>query len=268
MSHSGGGGGGQVREFFAQYLLLKGPFPVVVGTGGTAPAQTNTSGTTPGGDSSFNEITSIGGGQGAISPGGSFNVNAGLRGGGSFIYTSSSGSRTFTRNAAGTGGSSAYGRTSSGTDASGSVNFIEVVGGGGGGGAGSVTGNYIGGDGVISVITGLGYGGGGNAVQRSNLPMPPSSGTTGTDLYGTNSVFGAGGWTTSSGSSSYAPRENSGGGGFGRNSGLNVPGAPGAAGVVVIRYPTGALSATGGTTSTSGIYTLHTFTTSGTFTVL
>ena len=48
----------------------------------------------------------------------------------------------------------------------------------------------------------------------------------------------------------------------------SAAGRAGAAGVVVIRYPTGTLSATGGTTSTSGIYTLHTFTTSGTFTVL
>jgi hypothetical protein len=261
--HSGGGGGGQVREFLAQYLLSKGSFPVVVGTGGTAPAQTNTSGITPGGDSSFNGITSTGGGQGANPPstaaggGGDFNVAAGLRGGGAFYFRSQSGfPKVLARNAAGSGGSSAYGTTTTG----------DTIGAGGGGGSASATGTYIGGDGVTSVITGLGYGGGGNAAQRVNLP---AVGYFGTPQYGTNLTFGGGGWLYSYDSSvSYDPRPNSGGGGRGLIGGSNIAGIPGAAGIVVIRYPTGAISATGGTITTSGGNTIHTFTTSGTFTVL
>jgi len=38
-------------------------------------------------------------------------------------------------------------------------------------------------------------------------------------------------------------------------------------GVVVIRYPTGSISATGGTVTTSGGFTIHTFTSSGDFVV-
>lgn len=260
--HSGGGGGGQVQEFLGQYLSSKGAFPVVVGTGGTAPAQTNT--TTPGGDSSFNGITSTGGGSGAMPPGnaaggsGSFNAPAGLRGGGGLYFFSQSGfPKQIARSSQGTGGSPAYGTTTTG----------DTIGAGGGAGS-SVTYNYIGGDGVISVITGLGYGGGGNTAQRVNLP---AVGYFGTPQFGTKLTFGGGGWTSSfdgSGSTSSDPRPNSGGGGRGLQGGVNIAGMPGAAGIVVIRYPTGAISATGGTITTSGGNTIHTFTTSGTFTVL
>ena len=44
-------------------------------------------------------------------------------------------------------------------------------------------------------------------------------------------------------------------------------GGSGAAGVVIITYPTGSITATGGTMTTANGYTIHTFTTSGTFTV-
>jgi hypothetical protein len=250
---AGGGGGGQVKELFNQYLTSKGPFSVVVGTGGLSPAQSNI--TTPGGDSSFNGTTSTGGGSGAMTPDGSFSASAGPRGGGSVFYFGRSGLKSISFRSA-NGGSSAYGSTTTGST---------VGGGGGAGGGSSATGNYIGGDGVNSVITGLLYGGGGNSCQVVNIP---SSGWYGTMVYGTKTNFGAGGWDNSSGNSTISPRENSGGGGLGRFFGSNIAGQPGAAGVVVIRYLTGALSATGGTTSTSGIYTLHTFTTSGTFTVL
>ncbi|MCX6210841.1 MAG: hypothetical protein NTZ59_15385, partial [Bacteroidetes bacterium] len=101
---SGGGGGGQVREFFTQYLTRKGNFSVVVGTGGSSPANSNSN--TPGGDSSFNEITSTGGGSGAIPPSsaqsgsGSYNPPTGTRGGGSLYFFSRSGfPKQFVRNA-------------------------------------------------------------------------------------------------------------------------------------------------------------------------
>ena len=257
---SGGGGGGQVQELLAQYLTRKGEFPVTIGPGGTAPYASQTS--NPGGDSSFNNTTAVGGGVGAISPStaqsgsGSYNPPVGIRGGGSFYLRSNAGfPKVFARNAP-NGGSAAYGTTATGAT---------VGSGGGAGGGGSTTGDYIGGDGITSVITGLGYGGGGNTSQFSNMP---ATGYGGTELRGTKSFFGAGYFTGPQPNwNEIGPRPNSGGGGAGfRGSGF--AGQSGAAGTVVIRYPTGALSATGGTTSTSGIYTLHTFTTSGIFTVL
>ncbi len=46
-----------------------------------------------------------------------------------------------------------------------------------------------------------------------------------------------------------------------------ISGGAGGSGVVIVRYPTGVITATGGTITTVGPYTLHTFTGSGTFTV-
>ena len=43
-------------------------------------------------------------------------------------------------------------------------------------------------------------------------------------------------------------------------------GALGGTGIVIIRYLTGAITATGGTTSTGGGYTYHKFTANGNFT--
>ena len=43
--------------------------------------------------------------------------------------------------------------------------------------------------------------------------------------------------------------------------------ATGGSGIVIIRYLTGSISATGGIITTSGSYTIHTFTVSGTFSV-
>jgi hypothetical protein len=41
----------------------------------------------------------------------------------------------------------------------------------------------------------------------------------------------------------------------------------GGSGIVIVSYPTGSITATGGTITTSGGNTIHTFTSSGTFTV-
>ena len=56
-----------------------------------------------------------------------------------------------------------------------------------------------------------------------------------------------------------------GSGGLGDN-GVNGVSA-GIVGIVIVRYLTGTMTATGGTITTSGLYTIHTFTSSGTFTV-
>ena len=55
----------------------------------------------------------------------------------------------------------------------------------------------------------------------------------------------------------------------GGGGGANTDGASGAggSGVVIVSYPTGSVSATGGTITTSGGNTIHTFTSNGTFTI-
>jgi len=60
--------------------------------------------------------------------------------------------------------------------------------------------------------------------------------------------------------------------GNGGQGGYNGPGGNGGSGVVIIRYVTAektakGLTITGGTTSTSGIYTIHTFNSSANFTI-
>jgi hypothetical protein len=59
-------------------------------------------------------------------------------------------------------------------------------------------------------------------------------------------------------------RSNDGGGGYG--GGNSGDGQPGVAGVVIVSYLTGSMTATGGTITTSGGNTIHTFTANGTFT--
>jgi hypothetical protein len=46
---------------------------------------------------------------------------------------------------------------------------------------------------------------------------------------------------------------------------INGPGSVGGSGVVILRYLTSEGSGVGGTITTSGLYTVHTFTTSGNF---
>jgi hypothetical protein len=60
---------------------------------------------------------------------------------------------------------------------------------------------------------------------------------------------------------------NFGGGGGGGGSSGNTPGGNGGSGVVIIRYPIGTANCSGGTITNAGGFTIHTFTSSGTFTV-
>jgi len=67
----------------------------------------------------------------------------------------------------------------------------------------------------------------------------------------------------------YAVTIGSNGNGTGANTGSGGDGfssTAGADGVLIVSYPTGSLIASGGTVTTSGGFTIHTFTTSGTFT--
>lgn len=121
-------------------------------------------------------------------------------------------------------------------------------GGGSPGGGGNGTANSISG----SSVTYAGGGGGGAH--------------TGSGGAGGAGGGGAGGAPINAGTAGTA---NTGGGGGGGSEG-NTNGGNGGTGVVIISYPTADFSATpctGGTITTSGSNTIHTFTASGTFTV-
>lgn len=244
----GGGGGGSVEVNNSLALASGTSYAVVVGTGG---ARGNGSGTpgAKGANSTFAGITAYGGGGGAGYQGAS--LTGGSGGGGSSAYatgaSAGSGSNVF----AGGNGLNGGG--------------LVVIGGGGGGasaaGANGVNGQAgKGGDGYSSAITGatVVYGGGGGAGgygpggQNGGAGGSGGGGTGGT---GANAVGGDG--TANTG----------GGGGGGAGGGGGTGGGIGGSGVVIVRYQTAAAKTlgTGGTITTSGSYTIHTFTADGTF---
>jgi hypothetical protein len=99
-----------------------------------------------------------------------------------------------------------------------------------------------------------GGGGGGSDRFAPGLGLPPGAGGAG------------GGGTGGSPTGPVAGAANTGGGGGGGGwDSVPVNGAAGGSGVVIIAYPTGSMTATGGTITTSGGNTIHTFTSDGTF---
>lgn len=92
-------------------------------------------------------------------------------------------------------------------------------------------------------------GGGGGGTSSASNPGGAGGGGTGTNGHVPG---GAGGGNT-------------GGGGGGTN--LTGNGGSGGSGIVVIRYLTGTMTATGGTETSYGSFSVHTFTSSGTFEV-
>jgi len=263
---SGGGGGGYRSSVVSESsgggssaeaklrLTRSTAYTVTVGAGGPgssiAPGGSATIVGTNGNDSVFGSITSVGGGRGASW----VTVGAGAGGSGGGIDYAMTGSR------AGTSGQGYQGGIGTA-----SPNYA----GGGGGGAGQVgqdAGSVLagnGGNGVQSSITGTATyraGGGGGGV---NTPVSGSAG-------GSGGLGGGGAGRQSNGISGTADSglTNTGGGGGG--DGLGGPssqttGGNGGSGVVIIRYP-GSQQGAGGTVTSSGGYTIHTFTSSGTFT--
>ena len=235
--YSGGGGGGGVIS--ASVDIAGGTsYLVNVGAGGTAGSLTVQGGN--GGNSSFASLISVGGGGGgkAASVG-----SAGGSGGGG--GTNSAVGNTWA-GGAGVEGQGYAGGTTTGLSCSPS---------GGGGGAGGIGSNSTstsggaGGIGIVSSISGTltyyGGGGGGGAYCLSG-----GSGGIGGGGAGSNWDVGTSGTA------------NTGGGGGG-----GATGGSGGSGIVIISYLTGSITATGGTITTSGNYTIHTFTSSGSFIV-
>jgi hypothetical protein len=244
-SGGGGGGAGGYRSSVtgessgggasAESLLTLNrttSYTVTVGGGGTGFSGSSGPGAN-GSNSVFGTVTSTGGGGGGV-----FNSTAGGSGG-----SGGGGSGS----AAGGSGTSGQG-FSGGSGAGGE--------GAGGGGAGQVGGNSTvgttggnGGNGVASSITGSSTTRGGGGGGRGNA----TAGSGGSGGGGNAIVTG----TASSGTA------NTGGGGGGAGGGGT--GGNGGSGIVIIRYA-GSQRGTGGTVTSSGGFTIHTFTSSGTYT--
>jgi len=154
------------------------------------------------------------------------------------------------------------------------------------GGAGTTNQGYAGGNGLIGDSSGggggagqigasstsSGGGNGGNGVQTSITGTPTyfagggggggKNGTTGEESNGTGGLGGGG----NGGSSAATVNTGGGGGGTRGTNGSTGDGGAGGSGIFIISYDS-PQKATGGTITTSGEKTIHTFTSSDTFTV-
>jgi hypothetical protein len=230
-------GGGGVLE--PAMTLIPGTYTVTVGAGG-AGGGVGTGG--QGSNSTFNYVVALGGALGRVEStqngasggsGGGSGGTAGIGGRGAFLTQGYNGGAAGSRRGGGGGGASGDGAAGTvapagGAGLSSSITGSAVSRGGGGGGGG--------GDNLLGGAGGTGGGGaGGNAVNTA-----AADGTAGT--VNTGGGGGAGGARTT------------GGGGTG---------AAGGSGVVILRYLTSSASnftITGGTITTSGSYTIHSFT--------
>ena len=261
-----GGGGGGAGGLLSGTLInfVADAYAITVGSGGAGDANSEGRGRGSNGTNSiFSSLTAIGGGGGGGGDNLSSNsngANGGSGGGGGYL---NSGQGT-------TGGTGIAGQGfAGGTGGKGNrgLNGAEYNG-GGGGGAGAVGGanNHLnpptagkGGDGVLSSINGTsiyyaGGGGGGAYPLGGSLANIGGLGGGGDGQYNAAGING----TTNLGS---------GGGGGGGESGT---GGAGGSGVVIVRYRTDGSDgistlSTGGTITTWGIYTIHTFNTDGIF---
>lgn len=244
-SYSGGGGGAGGYIYEAAHALGAGSYPVVVGAGGTGSTTTRNNGA----NSSFDTLTAIGGGAGAEGSSGGFPNNPGNNGG-----SGGGASR------AAAGGTATAGQGSNG--GTGTAAFGSAASGGGSGAVGTHSGSTTGAAGGVGTansisgasVTRAGGGGAGGYAAAGGAGGSGGGGAGGGDrLNGVNATANTGG----------------GGGGAG-SSAAGVATAPGAggSGVVVIRYATADYgTVTGGTITTDGADTIHTFTSDGTLVI-
>lgn len=245
-SGSGGGGAGGY-QYNSAFSVSVAAYPITVGTGGTSSAsQDGGNGT----DSTFSTITATGGGGGGKSSGttgvaGGSGGGAPANGTGS-PYTGGAGTAGQGHDGGGTAASSAgFASGGGGATAAGGAGTSGGAGNGGAGTANSISG---------ASVTYAGGGGGGSYASASSGSGGAGGGGAGGNTGGENGTAG----TANTGG---------GGGGAGYNGSGTPIGGNGGSGVVIISYTTGALTATGGTITTSGGNTIHTFNSSGTFTV-
>lgn len=234
-----GGGGGAGGYLTGSLSVISGTvYPVSIGGGGAGGANTFANGN----NSTALGLTALAGGGGANNYGNPQNAGSGGSGGGGSNFRPTGGSGTAGQgNAGGTGGGS-----------------NSTAGGGGGAGSvgGSVSGSIAGSGGTGRSDTWTGStrtiaGGGGGAAG--------AGGTAGTGQAG-----GGNGSTGDGNATAGSAAANTGSGGGGATGGGAAVSGSGGSGIVVIRY-LGSQRATGGTITTVGGYTIHTFTSSGTF---
>jgi hypothetical protein len=250
---SSGGGGAGGYQYNPALAVTQKNYSITVGNGGAAKSTAGIG--NDGEDSVFDvggtPLTADGGGGGG---GGNANIsgNSGGSGGGG-EGTGTGGSGTGSQGYAGGNGSGSGQDAGGGGGGASHTGYNGVIGDGGGDG-GVGTSNSITG----SAVTYCG-GGGGGAYGDVNSPNGGGTGGSGGG--------GNGGRHTGPLTNATAGTDGLGGGGGG---GLDGDGAAGGKGVVIIAYKTDGSDgvsddSTGGTISTSGDYTIHKFTSSGTF---
>jgi hypothetical protein len=237
--NAGGGGGGGV---LASTASVTGGLNYTITVGGGGAGGSNTPGVSGSNSVLSTFATAIGGGFGN-SGSGTPSTNGGSGGSGG-----------------GAGASFAGGAGTAGQGFAGGSGVNPGGGGGGGaaavGGSGSGNGGFPGGAGVLNAINGsslywAGGGGGGGYTQNAGNGGIGGGGGGGC----------RGGGTGGSGGGSAI---NNGSAGVGPDDPVFVAGN-GGSGIVIIRY-LGSQKGAGGTVTSSGGYTIHTFTSSGTFT--
>jgi len=252
-SFGGGAGAGGLIYNSAYQLTNAAAITVTIGGGGAGATTSDTgvSGSN-GSNSVFGSLTAIGGGGGG-SRYGSPNYLSGPGGNGGSGGGSSMGD---------IGPITLGGTATAGQGNNGGIGFVGSYKHGGGGGAGQV--------GQNATITNAGNGGNGQTFSISGTSTTYAGGGGG-GIYidgGTAGTGGTGGGGNGNGFG--APGNgvaNTGGGGGGGpyTFSYNNPGGTGGSGIVIVRYP-GLPAATGGTITYLNGYTVHTFTSSGTFT--
>jgi hypothetical protein len=262
--YNGGGGGAGGAAYTTSFTIAPGSYTVTVGGGGGGASGGNNPGIngTSGTNSSFLTLTGNGGGGG-----GADNYVNGLSGG----CGGGMGPLGATSPGSGTQGyAGGYGTNGANMGNLGG-SYGSGYGGGGGGGMGSVGSNALtsggpgwGGLGKSYTVGGQTYfvaaGGGGGTADTDNTNFG----------LGGSSIGGNGGLNAVRVATSGAANTGSGGGGYGRV-GTGSSGGSGGSGTVIIAYPYVSppisFAATGGTIITSGSYTYHLFTGSGSFTI-
>lgn len=252
---SGGGAGGMV--YTPSFGFSVGSYSINVGASGVGGVWATGSGGSKGGNSSIVSVASgatlisAEGGGGGVTHG-QLNGNSGGSGGGGAITTAAP---------AGVAGSGVAGQGNAGGPGFVEAGWAGSLGGGGGAGgvgatASGAAGGGNGGAALANSITGslVSYAGGGGAGEING------------SFVGSGGGGGAGGGVVNSAGTSATANTGSGGGG-GSYNGSYFNGGNGGSGVIIVSYPTGSLTATGGTITTSGTKTIHRFTSSNTFTV-
>jgi hypothetical protein len=241
----GGGGAGGLLYTGATSVTALTAYTVTVGAGGAGKdgAVGNGNGAN-GSNSVFGALTGIGGGGGGGNASSTPGSSGGSGGGGSGEQANA-------------GGAGTSGQGNAGASGNGSPRIA-----GGGGGAGASGSGGTGGAGSNSYSTwasatstgASGYyaGGGGGGAESTSA--------------GAGGAGGGGAGTATASASATSGTTNTGGGGGGKGGGPNAgSGGNGGSGIVIIRY-SGAQRGTGGTVVTTGGFTYHTFTSSGTYT--